>query len=541
MKNFLYFTIILISVFNVAHAQSITLTPTDSNLVTARRFGGLSKPYFSGLNSDGTPVIPTATKTGFTLASLGGYGYRGTSFSTEPNALISLHASNSFTGLSTPTDIRFYTTADNSTILNERMRINADGSVGMGTAQFNTGERLVISNGTTRLSILPGYFDAGLNSDWATIDIQGTTGINGLRIKDNFSVNGSIVGSRIGIGLSSFNADLQFSNTNRNRRIVLYEDANNDQQFMGFGVNAQTLRYQIPSTSNNHVFYAGTSAITSSELMRITGTGNVGIGTNMPTTKLQVFDSNYGISQTNGTVEVSTYLNNTMGWMGTTSNHPFSLFTNDGSPALNIATDRRIATNSSSVISTDGAFQVHPITDGVNPTAYSMTLYHQSNSNKWSLGVFNQGLVLDANGSIKGYFDVSSGVYTTVSDRRLKKEIKPLDDVLSKTLLLKPSTFKFIKEKTEKINTGFIAQEVEPLFPEFVHTTEKEDGSYLKTMDYAGMSVIAIKAIQEQQLEISHLQEQILKLQDEKLQLKSEIKSFESRLVILEKLLVNKK
>jgi hypothetical protein len=41
---------------------------------------------------------------------------------------------------------------------------------------------------------------------------------------------------------------------------------------------------------NNHVFYAGATAATSNELMRIQGNGNVGIGTATPSAKLEVAD-----------------------------------------------------------------------------------------------------------------------------------------------------------------------------------------------------------------------------------------------------------
>ena len=79
----------------------------------------------------------------------------------------------------------------------------------------------------------------------------------------------------IGIGTSSPNAPLQFSNTITNRKIVLYASDNDDHQFFGLGVNEGVLRYQVGANTNDHVFYAGTSATTSNELMRIKGNGNV--------------------------------------------------------------------------------------------------------------------------------------------------------------------------------------------------------------------------------------------------------------------------
>ena len=46
------------------------------------------------------------------------------------------------------------------------------------------------------------------------------------------------------------------------------------------GINSAVLRYQVDTTSSAHVFYAGTSSTSSTELMRISGNGNVGIGVN---------------------------------------------------------------------------------------------------------------------------------------------------------------------------------------------------------------------------------------------------------------------
>lgn len=79
----------------------------------------------------------------------------------------------------------------------------------------------------------------------------------------------------IGIGTVP-NAQFQLSNTLSNRKIVLWENANNDHQFYGFGINSSVLRYQIP-TSADHIFYSGVNTTSSTELMRITSTGRVGI------------------------------------------------------------------------------------------------------------------------------------------------------------------------------------------------------------------------------------------------------------------------
>lgn len=78
----------------------------------------------------------------------------------------------------------------------------------------------------------------------------------------------------VGIGTSTTNAPMQFANILANRKIVLYEEANNDHQFYGFGINSGTLRYQVAS-GGNHIFYANINGSTSKELFKIASNGNI--------------------------------------------------------------------------------------------------------------------------------------------------------------------------------------------------------------------------------------------------------------------------
>ncbi len=133
----------------------------------------------------------------------------------------------------------------------------------------------------------------------------------------------------VGIGVFP-HAALQFSNSVANRKIVMYESANDDHQFFGFGINNNILRYQVGATSTDHVFYAGVNGTTSNELMRIKGNGTVGIGTNNPATKLEVKTTanQYGFSHTDGNVQLSSYTG-LGGEIGTVSNHSLYLYANN--------------------------------------------------------------------------------------------------------------------------------------------------------------------------------------------------------------------
>ena len=72
-----------------------------------------------------------------------------------------------------------------------------------------------------------------------------------------------------GIGTNGPNAPLQFSNATVNRKIVLYDAFNNDNQYFGFGVTYDgtgRLRYLVDNPSADNVFYAGSSPTTSTWL-----------------------------------------------------------------------------------------------------------------------------------------------------------------------------------------------------------------------------------------------------------------------------------
>ena len=79
----------------------------------------------------------------------------------------------------------------------------------------------------------------------------------------------------IGIGNQTPHGRLQFDNGADTRKIVLWEGADNDYQFYGFGVESSTLVYSTYSAGDDHVFFVGTSASARNELMRVKSTGDV--------------------------------------------------------------------------------------------------------------------------------------------------------------------------------------------------------------------------------------------------------------------------
>ncbi len=97
-------------------------------------------------------------------------------------------------------------------------------------------------------------------------------------------------------------------------------------------------------------------------------------------------------------------------------------------------------------------------------------------------------------------------VIGSTSDERLKKNIKPLGSILSKIKKLKAITHLWKDdEDTAEAKYGFIAQEVEKVFPELIDTS---DQGY-KSLDYPKMTVILTKAMQEQQKQIDAFKKKV--------------------------------
>lgn len=123
----------------------------------------------------------------------------------------------------------------------------------------------------------------------------------------------------VGIGTTTPNALIQTNNNLANRKIVLYETSNNDHQYFGFGINSASLRYQVDAAGASHVFCAGSSSSTSNEIMRISGNGYVGIGTNNPTHPLTIstFVSTGAITSTSFLQNGNTTIlgNSTFNWV----------------------------------------------------------------------------------------------------------------------------------------------------------------------------------------------------------------------------------
>lgn len=103
-----------------------------------------------------------------------------------------------------------------------------------------------------------------------------------------------------------------------------------------------------------------------------------------------------------------------------------------------------------------------------------------------------------------------------VSDRNFKTNITSFSRVMDKVSILNPVQYKLKSDlpiPVSKINTtfqyGFIAQEVQEVFPEIV--TQMEDGSL--GIRYTELIPVLVQALKEQQEEIAELKQRVEKLE----------------------------
>lgn len=145
-----------------------------------------------------------------------------------------------------------------------------------------------VPSNTLSLATLAGWSLTG-NAIGAAANFLGTTDNQPLRFRTNNTEKMTITAAgNVGIGTTTPNAPLQFGNAGVWRKIVLYENANNDTQFIGFGASANSFTASIANSTSNYSWFAGASATARTELMRLTGTGKLGLGNSAPTYSLDV-------------------------------------------------------------------------------------------------------------------------------------------------------------------------------------------------------------------------------------------------------------
>lgn len=135
---------------------------------------------------------------------------------------------------------------------------------------------------------------------------------------------------------------------------------------------------------------------------------------------------------------------------------------------------------------------------------YAFTIEHESNGNQWRTGIGSNTLDyrFDYNGFGRARIANEDGSYIRVSDSRLKRDVKDLQNITTQLRMLRPVSYKM--NNSERTHYGFIAQEVEFVFPELVRNMGD-----MKGLSYEDVIALLVRTVQEQQIRIEELEKKI--------------------------------
>jgi hypothetical protein len=121
----------------------------------------------------------------------------------------------------------------------------------------------------------------------------------------------------------------------------------------------------------------------------------------------------------------------------------------------------------------------------------------------------NEEMRLEADGDLHADGDVIA-YSTTISDERLKENIQPIEDALSKVRQLNGVTFTYKADGKE--SAGLIAQDVEKVLPSAVSEKQlplkQDDGQEYKVLQYDQTIGLLVESIKELTAKVEELQKQ---------------------------------
>jgi hypothetical protein len=433
-------------------------------------------------SANGTKAAPTAKVISQPLAAISFQGYTGTSF--KSGASFYATTTENWTPLNNGTRFNFATTPNGSTFSQDRMIIDQNGSIAMGATPDPLTLLTVGSNATNK----PAAIAARLNSTGnALVGINFGAGSGLLAAAETGSAAflNSTTGlaletgvGRVGIGLPTVATDVKMQ--------------------INHGPTPGVLSFaKMLKLHNSNVAAGGNSSIEFSQQ-----------GNNSKWITSASFDPTIAANSTFNFV----YAHGS----GTSSPFPFTI---QGNGAVGVNT------------TTIGAFQMK-----IKHSEYGLDLENNAGDD-WEIVTASSGgnLNLFFNNNFRGAFNAASGVYTT-SDRRLKTDIKPFRSALQGLMLLNPTDYVHVDNaRTGKRTIGFIAQELNDVFPEVVsHEMAPDRNQEIYMVNYGLMSVITVKAIQEQQVQILALQKENTAVRTELEAIQQKNADLESRLQRLE-------
>jgi len=242
--------------------------------------------------------------------------------------------------------------------------------------------------------------------------------------------------------------------------------------------------------------------------MSFSATGNVGIGTTNPSTDLHVAGEALitGGVIPGGFPEAMVLLNDEI-------NAPVTL-------AINSVDDMIIDSNSAMDLDAAGNLTVDSATtlrlEGSNVNLVAFGSLGIQGASISMAGLSNLGIGGGAGGFMLGVNGTAAkpggGSWSVLSDARLKTNVHPLEDSLSRLLALRGVTFEYKNPEAPfcapGVQTGMIAQEVQQVFPDWVD--ESADGTL--SLTFRGFEALTVEALRELKQENDDLRAEVSEL-----------------------------
>jgi len=229
--------------------------------------------------------------------------------------------------------------------------------------------------------------------------------------------------------------------------------------------------------------------------MRITSGGNVGIGTNTPLGRFDVYRA-AGLSGT-AAIVISSGESPSRNWSLATdvvTDGDFAICvstTTGGTPSPTAGNTKFYVTKGGDIgIGGTGAASQRLRTVGASNTSDDYSLVCAKLNGTSTMLIRNDN-----------YAYIAAASWAYGSDLRMKENISDVENGLEIVLKMKPKHFDYIDG--QKDNLGFIAQDIEEIIPQAVSISNEETGMLALKTDF--LVPYLVKAIQELQAQITEL------------------------------------
>tara|TARA_R110000765_G_scaffold1848_1_gene4963 strand:+ start:120 stop:1268 length:1149 start_codon:yes stop_codon:yes gene_type:complete len=333
---------------------------------------------------------------------------------------------------------------------------------------------------------------AGVSATMAT-SISNYLPLAGGTVTGNISVTGDLTvdtntlyvdstNNRVGIGTTSpaYQIDIQGSSNNALRLktsspVLRLEDSDDNAHHTFIGSSDDLyITSDAGNTGNGNMIFRNGG---SSERMRLDSNGNMGLGVSPPST--------YWGSGDNAALFTG------LGFLGSNGNFAVSLYSNG-------------YRNSSSGFTYLGINGNTTTASGIDLEPNGLIKFRNGTASGTALP---EKMRLETDGDL--HVDGNVIAYsTTISDKRLKKDIAPIDNALWKVSQLNGCTFTYLKD--DRKSAGLIAQDLEKVLPSAVIEDEAvfhgEEGETYKTVQYDQVIGLLVEAVKELTAKVEELE-----------------------------------